>query len=102
MDKFTVTINFRGRYGILAYDPETKKAEVLLDLPEEKAAIEKFLAAPVTVDVPSGTTIRDFVTKTLDPLADTASFKLAITRLWFHTGVRVEWSMPPGMTESLV
>ena len=102
MDKFTVTINYRGRYGYMEYDPATKKANVVLDLPEQKAAAEKFLSEPVTLDLPEGTTIRDFVSKTLDPLSSQENFKLSITKLWFKTGIRVEWSMPPGMTESLV
>lgn len=102
MDKFAVTINYRGRYGYLEYDPETKKANIVLDLPEQKAAIEKFLSEPVTLDLPEGATIRDFVSKTLNPLESLESFKLSITKLWFKTGIRVEWSMPPGMTESLV
>ena len=72
-----------------------------LPVAEAKAAVEKFLATPLTLDVPQGETIRDFVTKTLDPLASLENFKVCLTRLWGPTGVRVEWSMPPGMAERL-
>ena len=81
MDKFTVTINYRGRYGYMEYDPATKKANVVLDLPEQKVAAEKFLSEPVTLDLPEGTTIRDFVSKTIDPLSSLENFKLSITKL---------------------
>ncbi|MDO4920654.1 MAG: hypothetical protein Q4E64_02335 [Phascolarctobacterium sp.] len=35
------------------------------------------------------------------PLESMESFKTSLTRLWGKTGVRVEWSMPPGMAENL-
>ena len=51
--------------------------------------------------VQEGDTVRQFVTKTLDPLENLDNFKICLTRLWFNTDVLVEWSMPPGMTENL-
>lgn len=102
MDKFSVTINYHGRYGYIEYDPETKTANVVLDLPDQKTAVEHFLGQKLHLSIPEGTTIREFVAKDLDPLASLENFKTCITRLWVNTGVRVEWSMPPGMTESLV
>ena len=41
------------------------------------------------------------MTKTLEPLADIESFKVALTRLWGNTGVRVEWSIPVGMADDI-
>ena len=51
--------------------------------------------------IQEGDTVRQFVTKTLDPLENLDNFKICLTRLWFNTDVLVEWSMPPGMTENL-
>ena len=75
----------------------TKQAAVA----EAKAKVEKFLNEKLTLDVQEGDTVRQFVTKTLDPLENLDNFKICLTRLWFNTDVLVEWSMPPGMTENL-
>ena len=101
MSTFSVTLNYNCNYGFVEYNEESKTAVVTLPVAEAKAAVEKFLATPLTLDVPQGETIRDFVTKTLDPLASLENFKVCLTRLWGQTGVRVEWSMPPGMAERL-
>ena len=68
MEKFTVTLNHHAHYGYVEYDPETKTASVVLDVPEAKARVEEFLSKPLTLDLPEGETIRQFVTKTLMPL----------------------------------
>ena len=65
------------------------------------AKIKKLLNEKLTLDVQEGDTVRQFVTKTLDPLENLDNFKICLTRLWFNTDVLVEWSMPPGMTENL-
>lgn len=101
MSTFAVTLNYNCNYGYVEYNEDTKSATVTLPVEEAKAAVEKFLATPLTLDVPQGETIRDFVTKTLDPLSSLDNFKVCLTRLWGPTGVRVEWSMPPGMAERL-
>lgn len=101
MSTFSVTLNYNCHYGYVEYNDVTKAAAVILPVAEAKAAVEKFLASPLTLDLPQGETIRDFVTKTLQPLESMESFKLCLTRLWGKTGVRVEWSMPPGMAENL-
>lgn len=101
MSTFSVTLNYNCHYGYVEYNDETKAADVTLPVAEAKAAVEKFLASPLTLDLPQGETIRDFVTKTLQPLESMESFKLCLTRLWGKTGVRVEWSMPPGMADNL-
>lgn len=101
MSTFSVTLNYNCHYGYVEYNDETKAAAVTLPVAEAKAVVEKFLASPLTLDLPQGETIRDFVTKTLQPLESMESFKLCLTRLWGKTGVRVEWSMPPGMAENL-
>lgn len=101
MSMFTVTLNYHGNYGYVEYDSENKQAEVVLSVPEAKAKVEKFLSEKLTLDVQEGDTVRQFVTKTLEPLASLENFKICLTRLWFNTDVSVEWSMPPGMMENL-
>ena len=101
MSMFTVTLNYHGNYGYVEYDSENKQAEVVLSIPEAKAKVEKFLSEKLTLDVQEGDTVRQFVTKTLEPLASLENFKICLTRLWFNTDVSVEWSMPPGMMEIL-
>lgn len=101
MSTFAVTLNYNCNYGFVEYNEASKTAAVTLPVEEAKAAVEKFLATPLTLDVPQGATIRDFGTVTLEPLASLDSFKVCLTRLWGQTGVRVEWSMPPGLAEKL-
>ena len=59
------------------------------------------MAIMAMLNMQEGDTVRQFVTKTLDPLENLDNFKICLTRLWFNTDVLVEWSMPPGMTENL-
>lgn len=101
MSTFIVTLNYNCNYGFVEYNETSKTAAVTLSVAEAKAAVEQFLATPLTLDIPHGETIRDFVTETLEPLASMENFKTCMTRLWGKTGVRVEWSMPPGMAEKL-
>ena len=69
MNTFAVTLNYNCNYGFVEYNEATKTATVTLPVEEAKLAVEKFLATPLTLDIPQGETIRDFVTKTLEPLA---------------------------------
>lgn len=101
MSNYAVTLNYQCNYGYVEYNVESKTASVKLDVEDAKAAVEKYLLTPLTLDVPQGETIRDFVTKTLEPLASLEDFKVALTRLWGKTGVRVEWSMPVGMADGI-
>ena len=101
MEKFIVTLNCNAHYGYVEYYPATKTANVCLDVPEAKARVEEFLQKPLTLDLPEGDTIRQFVTKTLMPLDSLANFKVCLGRLWVNTDVRVEWSMPPGAMAEL-
>lgn len=101
MSKFAVTLNYHCNYGYVEYDSENKQAQVVLDVAEAKERVEKFLSEKLTLDVQEGETVRQFVTKTLDPLESLENFKICLTRLWFNTDVSVEWSMPPGMAGNL-
>lgn len=101
MENFIVTLNYQGNYGFVEYVEALKTALVTLGVPEAKAQVEEFLKTPLTLDIPEGDTIRQFVTVTLEPLSSLDNFKICLGRLWFNTGVRVEWSVPPGMMENL-
>ena len=101
MSTFSVTLNYNCNYGFVEYNEASKTATVTLPVEEAKQAVDKFLATPLTLDVPQGDTLRDFVTKTMEPRASLENFKVCLTRLWGQTGVRVEWSMPPGLAERL-
>jgi len=101
MEKFAVTINYRANYGYIEYDPETKTADIHFPLADKKAEVDAYLHQEHTFSIQSGETIRDFKKVTLNPLSDLTSFQLCLTRMWEATDVRVEWSMPPGMAETL-
>ena len=45
--------------------------------------------------------IREFETVTLNAMHNYEDFGVVLTRLWVNAGVRVEWSMPPGMADNL-
>ena len=66
MNTFAVTLNYNCNYGFVEYNEATKTATVTLPVEVAKLAVEKFLATPLTLDIPQGETIRDFVTKTLE------------------------------------
>lgn len=101
MEKFAVTLNLKGTYGFVEYDEETKSAVVTIASDEAKSLVEGFLGKPLTLEIPVGEDVRSFAEQTLDPLASLENFKTCMTRLWVNTGVRVEWSMPPGLAETL-
>ena len=52
MSNYAVTLNYKCNYGYVEYNEATKTASVKLAVAEAKAAVEKFLAAPLTLDVP--------------------------------------------------
>ena len=58
MSTFAVTLNYNCNYGFVEYNEASKTAAVTLPVEEAKAAVEKFLATPLTLDVPQGATIR--------------------------------------------
>ena len=97
MSNYAVTLNYNCHYGYVEYNEADKTAVVTLPeaVAEAKAAVEKYLATPLSLDVPQGDTIRDFATITLEPLSSKEAFQVALTRLWGKTGVRVEWNTKP-------
>lgn len=90
MTTFQVAIHVGNAVGAIFY--EDGKAEVRLDH-IKKAAVEQFLATPITMDVAMGD-IHTFETKTFQPLESVDTLKICLTRLWETTGVYVAWSRP--------
>ena len=84
MSNYAVTLNYNCHYGYVEYNEADKTAVVTLPeaVAEAKAAVEKYLATPLS-------------------LSSKEAFQVALTRLWGKTGVRVEWSMPPGMADDI-
>ena len=66
MSNYAVTLNYNCHYGYVEYNEADKTAVVTLPeaVAEAKAAVEKYLATPLSLDVPQGDTIRDFATIT--------------------------------------
>ena len=52
MNTFAVTLNYNCNYGFVEYNEATKTATVTLPVEEAKLAVEKFLATPLTLDIP--------------------------------------------------
>ena len=90
---FSVAISYGKDLGWIDYDEEAKKATVTLANEEGKSLAEKYLGETHDIKVPHKT-LMDFTTETVNPQADLASFKLALTRLWNETKVHVDWSRP--------
>lgn len=98
----SVTLNYQGHYGYLDYNDETKEMTVFI--PDEEEAAQKardYLAQPHTQEVPNGECTYHFGPVTVDAKNSWEECKEVLTRLWFNTGVLVEWSMPPRMTNDL-
>jgi hypothetical protein len=91
---FKVSIHFDAVYGQLEYDTIEKTSRVVLDDAGKKQAVEKYLSESHVIEDADGTDLRTFHAKKLIPTDSLESFKLALTRLWHHTGVYVDWSRP--------
>jgi hypothetical protein len=102
MAKHKVTLNSHCNYGYVEYDDETKKITVSIpgDLEAQKR-VEEYLFQTQTMDVPGEHGLREFETVTLNAMNNYEDFGVVLTRLWVNAGVRVEWSMPPGMADNL-
>lgn len=91
---FKVGIHFAAEYGQVDFDVMEKTIHVIINDSGKKQAVEKYLSEPHVIQNADGTDIHTFHPKSLVPLDDLESFKLAMTRLWHHTGVYVDWSRP--------
>ena len=91
---FKVVIHFAAEYGQVEYDVQKKNIRVMLADPEKKQAVEKYLSESHMIQNADGSDLRTFHSREVLPNEDIESFKLALTRLWHHTGVYVDWSRP--------
>ena len=91
---FKVVIHFSAEYGQITYDQQEKTVRVELADSEKKRAVEQYLSGPHVIEDADGEDLRTFHAKNIDPMESLASLKLALTRMWFHTGVYVDWSRP--------
>ena len=90
---YSVAISFKNDLGVIEYDENTKEVSVIMANDEAKKLVIDYLNEPHEIKVPHET-LMDFTAETINPLADEKSLKLALTRLWNHTKVHVDWSRP--------
>ncbi len=90
---YSVSISYKNALGVIEYDENTKEVNVILANDEGKKLVEDYLNTPHEIKVPHDT-LMDFTAETITPLKDEKSLKLALTRLWNHTKVHVDWSRP--------
>ena len=91
---FKVVIHFAAEYGQINFDIEAKSFQVILADAGKRQLVEKYLSEPRVIQNADGQDLRTFHPKTLLPVESLESFKLALTRMWQHTGVYVDWSRP--------
>lgn len=91
---FKVVIHFAAEYGQIEYDARKKTVQVTLADPMLRRAVEEYLTTPHVIADADGADLLTFHEKTLVPTESLAGMKLALTRLWHHTKVYVDWSRP--------
>jgi hypothetical protein len=91
---YKVVVHFDAEYGQIEYDTHEKTIRVLINDQDKRQSVEKYLSEPHVMDSADGSDLRTFHSKNVKALEDLASMKLALTRLWQHTGVYVDWSRP--------
>ncbi|HMM23063.1 MAG TPA: hypothetical protein PKA10_20330 [Selenomonadales bacterium] len=90
---FRVAIHHDNDCGYIEYNPVTKKVKVALENLTKRDAIAAFLNSPQVIPA-AGSTLRDFKSLSFVPIENLTALKLALTHLWRHTGVLVDWSRP--------
>lgn len=91
---FKVVIHFAVEYGQIEFDMQEKTIRVVLDDPDKKRTVEKYLSEPHVIGSADGKDVHTFHAKKVLATENIDSMKLALTRLWQHTGVYVDWSRP--------
>ena len=87
-------IHFAAEYGQVEYDAQNKTFRVLLSDEQKRQAVEKYLSQSHVIQHADGKDLQTFNAKPVMPVESLESFKLALTRLWQHTGIYVDWSRP--------
>ena len=90
---FRVAIHYGKDCGYIEYDPDTKEATVVLGNTVKKKAVEAFLHSEHLFRE-AQRSLRDFKEIATNPTESLGSLKLALTQLWLHTDVLVDWSRP--------
>ena len=88
-------VHFAAEYGQVEYDANKKTFRVLIDNQAKKQSVENYLSQSHQIHQADGDDLQTFHTKTVVPTENLESFKMALTRLWQHTGIYVDWSRPP-------
>jgi hypothetical protein len=91
---YKVVVHFAAEYGQIEYDVQGKTVHVVLNDPDKKNAVEKYLSEPHVMDSADGNDVHTFHEKRVLATESLESMKLALTRLWQNTGVYVDWSRP--------
>lgn len=92
-DLYKVVIRNDMDYGYVQYNTETKELEVVLKDEAKREQVKQYLTARQTLMAPQQTLL-DFCEHTMVPVDNVDNLKLALTRLWNHTGILVDWSHP--------
>ena len=87
-------IHFAAEYGQVEYDAMHKSFRVLLDDQAKRQLVEDYLSQSHQIHQADGDDLQTFHTTLVHPVESLESFKLALTRLWQHTGIYVDWSRP--------
>lgn len=85
-------IHFAAEYGQVEYDANNKTFRVLLSDEQKRQAVENYLSQSRVIDTADGEDLQTFHARTVVPVDSLDGFKLALTRLWQHTGIYVDWS----------
>ncbi len=93
-DVHKFVIHFAAEYGQVEYDAQNKTFRVLLSDEQKRQAVEKYLSQSHVIQHADGKDLQTFHAKPVMPVESLESFKLALTRLWQHTGIYVDWSRP--------
>lgn len=93
MDKnFKVIVEYQDQDGYVEYDGASKKVTVFLEDESARCAVEEYLTKQQAINVPQS--LINFEEVIIDPCENVENFKRALTRMWGHTGVLVQWSKP--------
>jgi len=92
-ENFSVAISYGESLGYVEYDNAQNKVIVVLGDEDGRRKAENFLTTIHEIKVPHETLL-DFTAEKINPQADVASLKIALTRMWEVTGVHVDWSRP--------
>ncbi len=90
-EHYQVALQVGPHFGSISYQIPTKEFSVFFPLPEYKEKVEAYLSKPQTVH--QAINIQEFKSVEVDPLSSLENFKTALTDLYNHTGVRVDWSV---------